>query len=73
MDQYSSQNYKLSDLLKYLSSIPENTNQRIPPLSELSQILGISVASLREQLEAARLMGIVEIKPKAGIKKPNMN
>ena len=61
--------YKLSELLKYLASIPEGENQRIPPLSELSQILGISVATLREQLEAARLLGIVEIKPKAGIKK----
>ena len=61
--------YRLSELLKYLASIPEGENQRIPPLSELSQTLGISVATLREQLEAARLLGIVEIKPKAGIKK----
>ncbi len=61
--------YKLPELLKYLASIPEGENQRIPPLSDLSQTLGISVATLREQLEAARLLGIVEIKPKAGIKK----
>lgn len=49
--------------------MPETGNQRIPPLSELSRNLGISVATLREQLEVARLLGIVEIKPKAGIKK----
>jgi len=61
--------YQLSDLLQYLSSIPEDENGRIPSLTELSQQLGISVASLREQLEVARLMGIVQIKPKAGIHK----
>lgn len=61
--------YQVSELLKYLSSLPEDEKTRIPPLAELSQILGISVASLREQLEVARMMGILEIKPKAGIKK----
>jgi DNA-binding FadR family transcriptional regulator len=61
--------FKLSELLKYLASLPESENFRIPPLSELSQTLGISVASLREQLEVARLLGIVDIKPKTGIKK----
>ncbi|KAF0112463.1 MAG: hypothetical protein FD147_59 [Chloroflexi bacterium] len=69
MEYSSSQNYKLSELLKYLASIPEDARQRIPPLSELSQTLGVSVASLREQLEVARLLGIVEIKPKSGIRK----
>jgi DNA-binding FadR family transcriptional regulator len=61
--------YQISELLKYLASLPEDEKTRIPPLAELSQILGISVASLREQLEVARMMGILEIKPKAGIKK----
>jgi DNA-binding FadR family transcriptional regulator len=65
----STNHYKLSELLSYLATIPETENQRIPPLSELSRVLGISIASLREQLEVARLLGIVEIKPKAGIKK----
>ena len=61
--------YKLSELLKYLALIPDGGDQRIPPLSELSKQLGISVATLREQLEVARLLGIVDIKPKAGIHK----
>jgi len=61
--------YKLSELLRYLASIPEGGEQRVPPLSELSKELGVSVASLREQLEVARLLGIVDIKPKAGIHK----
>lgn len=59
----------MSELLKYFAAIPEGSDQRIPPLSELSKQLGISVATLREQLEVARLLGIVEIKPKAGIHK----
>ncbi len=61
--------YQLSELLHFLASIPEDGERRITPLSELSKQLRISVASLREQLEAARLLGIVEIKPKAGIHK----
>ena len=61
--------YQLSELLKYLASIPDGGDQRIPPLSELSKQLGLSVATLREQLEVARLLGIVDIKPKAGIHK----
>lgn len=59
----------LSELLKYLSAIPEDVNGRIPPLAELSQELGISTATLREQLEVARMMGIVEVRPKTGIRK----
>lgn len=59
----------LSSFLQYLATISEKNEERIPPLSELSQILGISVATLREQLEVARIMGFVEVKPKAGIKK----
>ncbi len=59
----------LSEFLTYIAAIPEDGDQRIPPLNELSQQLGISVATLREQLEAARMLGIVEVKPKAGIRK----
>jgi DNA-binding FadR family transcriptional regulator len=61
----------LSEFLTYLANIPDSSDQRIPPLAELSKILGISVATLREQLVVARLLGIVEVKPKSGIhKKP---
>ncbi|MCX6054504.1 MAG: FCD domain-containing protein [Chloroflexi bacterium] len=69
MEHLNQNIYKLSELLTYLASVPESAGQRIPPLSELSHKLGISVASLREQLEVARLLGIVEIRPKSGIKK----
>lgn len=59
----------LSEFLTYLALIPTDADQRIPPLNELSKQLGISVATLREQLEEARSLGIVDVKPKAGIKK----
>jgi DNA-binding FadR family transcriptional regulator len=59
----------LSSFLKYIAAISDKGDERIPPLSELSRILGISVATLREQLEIARIMGFVEVKPKAGIRK----
>jgi DNA-binding FadR family transcriptional regulator len=59
----------LSEFMQYIASLTEDGDGRVPPLSELSQMLGISVATLREQLEVARMMGIVEVKPKAGIHK----
>jgi len=71
MLQGSSDN--LSDFLTYLAGIPESGDQRIPPLAELSKTLGVSVATLREQLMAAKLLGIVEVKPKSGIRKKSFD
>jgi len=59
----------LSAFLQYIAAASDQGEDRIPPLSELSKRLGISVATLREQLEIARIMGFVEVKPKAGIRK----
>jgi DNA-binding FadR family transcriptional regulator len=42
---------------------------RVPPLQELSKELSISVARLREQLEAARSLGFVEARPRTGIRR----
>ncbi len=42
---------------------------RLPSLSELSKELGISVASLREQLEVAKALGLVEVRPRTGIRR----
>lgn len=62
-------NHQLSEFLQYLAVRPCDNGERIPPLTELSQELGISVASLREQLEVARAFGLVEVKPRMGIRK----
>jgi DNA-binding FadR family transcriptional regulator len=56
----------LSDFLHYLSQRTGAESDRIPSLIELSQQLGLSVATLREQLEVARTLGLLQIKPRTG-------
>jgi DNA-binding FadR family transcriptional regulator len=58
----------ISEFLSYLASHPEAEN-KLPPLTELSQELGIGVAALREQLEVARALGLVEVKPRTGMRR----
>lgn len=59
----------LSEFLRYLAQHEESDGGQLPPLSELSRQLGVSIASLREQLEVARAMGLVEVKPRIGTKR----
>ena len=47
----------------------ESDNTHLPSLQEISQELGISVARLREQLEVAEAMGLVEVRPRTGIRR----
>jgi DNA-binding FadR family transcriptional regulator len=56
---------EISEFLRYLAT-SEQAENSLPTLSELSQELGVSVASLREQLEVARALGLVEVKPGRG-------
>jgi DNA-binding FadR family transcriptional regulator len=60
-----------SEFFQYLVALPdgEGASGRLPPLAELSQQLGVSVARLREQLEVARAMGFVEVRPRTGIRR----
>ena len=55
----------ISEFLRYLAASEEAENG-LPTLNVLSQELGVSVASLREQLEVARALGLVEVKPGRG-------
>ncbi|MFT3894852.1 MAG: FCD domain-containing protein [Anaerolineales bacterium] len=55
----------ISEFLRYLAA-HEEAEGGLPTLNELSSELGISVASLREQLEVARALGLVEVKPGRG-------
>ena len=59
---------QLSELLNYLSLI-DGIDIKIPPLRELSSDLNLSVASLREQLAVARSLGVIEARPRTGLKK----
>ena len=56
---------QISEFLRYLASHDE-AEKGLPTLTELSQELGVSIASLREQLEVARALGLVEVKPGRG-------
>jgi DNA-binding FadR family transcriptional regulator len=60
---------ELSEFLRYLASHDGSVNGDFPTLTDLSTELGVSVASLREQLEVARALGLVEVKPRVGIRR----
>jgi DNA-binding FadR family transcriptional regulator len=59
---------EVSEFLHYLASHKE-AESGLPALTELSGELGISVATLREQLEVARALDLVEIKPRTGMRR----
>lgn len=59
----------LSEFLHYLAHYEGVNGQRLPTLSKLSVELGVSMASLREQLEVARALGLVEVRPRTGTKR----
>lgn len=58
----------ISEFLNYLAAHPEAEN-KLPPLADLSRELGVGVAALREQLEVARALGLVEVKPRTGMRR----
>jgi DNA-binding FadR family transcriptional regulator len=57
-----------SELLLYLARQAYPPGTRLPAIQELSTTLGISTGKLREQLEVARQLGLVEVRPKTGIR-----
>ena len=59
----------LSDFTRYLVEMNASSDDRVPALTELSKQLNISVTSLREQMEAARELGLVEARPRTGIRR----
>ncbi len=56
-----------NDFINYLAQYAGEPGAHLPPLTELSQTLGISISKLREQMEVARALGLVEIRPRTGI------
>ena len=59
---------ELSPLLKYIADATRQ-DEPIPSISELSTQLGISTASVREQLEVPKELGFVEVRTRTGIQK----
>lgn len=60
-----------NEFIRYLATANGEIEDpdRLPALGELSEKLGISVAKLREQLEVARALGYVEVRPRTGIRR----
>lgn len=60
-----------SEFIQYLASsqMAEAEDDHLPPLSEISRELKVSVASLREQLEVAKALGLVEVRPRTGMRR----
>jgi DNA-binding FadR family transcriptional regulator len=58
----------ISEFLRYLAA-HEDVENSLPSLNDLSRELGVSLASLREQLEVARALGFVEVKPRLGTRR----
>jgi len=55
-----------SGVLRYIVEHQLQPGQRLPTISELSQELGVSVSKIREELEVARALGLVQVKPRTG-------
>ncbi|MEW6405027.1 MAG: FCD domain-containing protein [Chloroflexota bacterium] len=58
----------ISEFLRYLAA-HEEAESGLPSLTELSHELGVGVPALREQLEVARALGLVEVKPRTGTRR----
>lgn len=62
---------QFSEFMEYFVS-PENAledDECLPSMQELSHELGISQSKLREQLEVAKALGLVEVQPRTGIRR----
>ncbi|MFN2112477.1 MAG: FadR/GntR family transcriptional regulator [Anaerolineales bacterium] len=57
-----------SEFLNYLLQYTESDDERLPAINDLSGELGISKSTLREQLEVARALGLVDVRPRLGIR-----
>jgi DNA-binding FadR family transcriptional regulator len=57
-----------SELFGYLAGRSNGPGERLPSINELARQLGISASKLREQLEVARALGLLEVRPKTGIR-----
>lgn len=70
IDQMNTEyNSMTNEFIQYLARLPAGSNTQLPSLWDLSRELGISVARLREQLEVAKSMGLVKIRPHTGMER----
>jgi DNA-binding FadR family transcriptional regulator len=57
-----------SEFLNYLMQFPIEEGSHLPSLKDLSLELGLSISTLREQLEVAKALGLVDVRPRLGIR-----
>ena len=57
-----------SEFIDYLLKTTDSNTETLPALKDLSKQIGISISTLREQLEAAKVLGLVDVKPRRGIR-----
>lgn len=57
-----------SDFLRYLLANGHEPGDRLPALEQISEQTGISVGKLREQMEVARALDLIEVSPRRGIR-----
>ncbi len=62
-----------SDFLQYIVENHVSAGDKLPPLNEISAELGVSVGKLREQLEVARALGFVSVRPRLGTQREPYN
>lgn len=56
-----------SEFMQYLANHCHEPGTQLAAIPVLAEELGISVSKLREQLEVARSLGLIEVRPKVGI------
>ena len=58
------------EFFQYLHQTTQSDSEyeKLPALKDLSVELGLSVSSLREQLEVAKALGFVDVKPRLGVR-----
>lgn len=55
-----------SDFLNYIITNGPNPGDKLPTMAEMSDQIGVSIGKLREQLEVARMLGMVTVRPRNG-------
>lgn len=59
---------QLSPFLKYVLEKTDARVESLPSISDISKELGVSVSTLREELAVAKALGLIEVKPRTGIR-----
>jgi len=59
---------QLSKFLTFLASEAAKGTESLPSLLQMSKDLDMSVSTLREELQVAKALGLVDVKPRTGIK-----